>query len=303
MTAAAGPAGEDASARTVPGEGGLPKVVLQSAGGATAEVYLHGAHLTSWRASPTPGDGERIFLSARSEFRDGVAIRGGVPVIFPQFATEGPLPRHGFARTLPWTLTRAERLAGGDATATFELRDSPATRAIWPHAFLASLTVRVGGERLGVTLSVDNAGEDPFSFTCALHTYLRVHDVSRVELVGLHGARFRESGTPTLLRSDHAETLEVGAGGEIDRVYVAAPPKLTLREPSPARGLGIESSGFEDVVVWNPGAERAAALADMEPGGERSMLCVEAAVVQQPVILDAGRRWSGSQILLAHPLA
>ena len=76
-------------AQTVPGRGGLEKVVLRSRDGALAEVYLHGAHVTSWRPAGTRE--ERLFLSERSEFRGGAAIRGGIPVIFPQFAAEGPL--------------------------------------------------------------------------------------------------------------------------------------------------------------------------------------------------------------------
>ena len=67
--------------------------------------------------------------------------------------------------------------ADGDVVASFLLPDSPETRAVWPVAFLATLTIRVGGARLGVTLSVDNTGSDSLSFTAAVHTYLRVSDV------------------------------------------------------------------------------------------------------------------------------
>src|SRR5258705_11634652 len=95
------------------GVGGLPLVKLRAADGATADVYLHGAHVTSWR--PTPGDEERLFLSARSEFRPGTAIRGGIPVIFPQFAAEGPLVRHGFARTSEWRLDDVPEVDTGEA--------------------------------------------------------------------------------------------------------------------------------------------------------------------------------------------
>src|SRR5450830_853086 len=76
-----------------------------------------------------------------------------------------------------------------------------------------------------------------------------------------------------------------------------APPRLTLREPQ--RELAIETTNFPDVVIWKPGAEKAAELKDMEPGGERRMLCIEAAVVQMPVVLEPGRRWSGTQTLIA----
>src|SRR5690348_6301397 len=75
------------------------KIVLHSADGARADVFPYGAHVTSWMPA---GGGGRLFLSERSAFGAGSAIRGGVPVIFPQFASTGPLPKHGFARTMEW---------------------------------------------------------------------------------------------------------------------------------------------------------------------------------------------------------
>ncbi len=118
-------------------------------------------------------------------------------------------------------------------------------------------------------------------------------DAAKSEVVGLRGARYRESADPTRLGADEAPTVR--PDGELDRVYVDAPRALLLREPR--RVLGIESRQFPDVVLWNPGRERAAALADMEPDGERAMLCVEAAAVQTPITLGAGERWCGTQTL------
>ena len=275
-------------AQVIEGAGGLPKVALRAAGGATAEVYLHGAHVTSWRPA---GGGERLFLSARSEFRAGAAIRGGIPVIFPQFAAEGPLPRHGFARTSEWTLDDLAPPGDGHAEVRLSLRDSDATRAIWPSPFHATLGVRLGGDELVVSLSVENVGRAPLSFTGALHSYLRVEEIGEAELVGLHGVKYRESGAPASLVRDERGAVRVE--GELDRVYAEVPRTLTLYEP--ARSLEIGFDGFRDAVLWNPGAEKAAALADMEPDGERRMLCVEAAAVQRPVTVAAGERWSGSQ--------
>lgn len=269
---------------------------LRAADGATAEVHQHGAHVTSW--CPVPGDEEQLFLSSRTAL-SGAAIRGGIPVIFPQFAAEGPLPRHGFARTAEWDVESTGHDARGVAVAALTLRDSADTRAMWPHSFVATLDVRVGGAMLDVALTVENTSDAPLSFTAALHTYLRVYQSDAVELVGLHGTSYRESSAPTALVADEAESIQ--ARGEIDRVYVNAPRRLTLREPG--RLLDVEMVEFPDVVVWNPGATRAAALDDMEPGGETRMLCVEAAAVQQPIVLDAGRRWSGAQRFFARPQA
>ena len=87
-----------------PGNGGLQKLTLIAADGASAEIYLHGAHVTSW--VPAAGE-ERIFLSDKAIYGAGKAIRSGVPVVFPQFAEMGPLPKHGFARTIAWEFVSA----------------------------------------------------------------------------------------------------------------------------------------------------------------------------------------------------
>jgi glucose-6-phosphate 1-epimerase len=266
---------------------------LRAADGAAFDVALHGAQVTSWR--PARDGEERLYLSARSSFAAGSAIRGGIPVIFPQFAAEGPLPRHGFARTSEWTLDDVARAPDGGAMAALSLRDSPATRAIWNHAFHATLTARACGEELAVSLAVENTGSAPISFTAALHSYLRVHDVGEVELVGLHGVRYRESGAPGQLIRDEASVVRVD--GEIDRVYVDVPRTLTLYEPS--RSVEIRLEGFRDAVLWNPGPMKAAALADLPPGGEREMLCVEAGAVQLPVVVAPGERWEGAQRFIA----
>jgi glucose-6-phosphate 1-epimerase len=278
--------------RSSASDAAVPVVTLRADDGAVAEVHRHGAHVTSWR--PAGDTEDRLYLSARSEFGGSAAIRGGVPVIFPQFAAEGPLPRHGFARTSLWSLGGIGRTADGAAEADFVLRDSDATRTIWDASFKTVLSVAVAARRLAITLHVENVGETPFSFTAALHTYLRVHDVAEAEIHGLRGTRFRVSGDHALLVDD-ADRLVVP--DFLDRVYVDAPKRLELREPE--RAMIVESQGFHDAVVWNPGRERAAALRDLTPGDEAHFVCIEAAAVQTPVTLDAGRRWAGTQTLTA----
>lgn len=271
----------------------VPAVVaLRADDGALAEIHRHGAHVTSWR--PVGDVEDRLYLSPRSEFGPSAAIRGGVPVIFPQFAAEGPLPRHGFARTSLWSLGCIAREANGTAEAELVLRDSRETRAIWDVAFNAVLAVSVVARRLAITLRVQNVGDQAFSFTAALHTYLRVHDIGDAEIHGLRGTPYRVSGDRTLV-TDDADRLVVT--DYLDRVYVGAPSRLELRERD--RSTVLETEGFPDAVVWNPGRERAASLHDLEPGGERHFVCIEAAVVQTPVTLGAGRQWSGTQTLTA----
>jgi glucose-6-phosphate 1-epimerase len=270
----------------------MSRVELLATDGARAELCRHGAHVTSW--IPEGSASDQLFLSARSSFNGDTAIRGGVPVIFPQFAGMGPLPKHGFARTTEWELTRIGVTATGGASAALRLTDSTATHAIWPHAFVAEVTVAIRGRSLTVTLAVENTGAAPFSFTGALHTYVRVDDIARVTVHGLTGVRYRDSAAGNACM-DGDDPLHID--GYIDRIYLGAVAPIEVREPG--RAIRVSMSGFSDVVVWNPGAERGAALTDLEPQGFRRMLCVEAAVVETPVLLPAGGRWAGAQTLTA----
>ena len=273
----------------------LPTVELQSRDGARATVAPHGAHVLAWH--PAGSDEDHLFLSATSAFRAGTAIRGGVPVVFPQFADRGPLPKHGFARTLPWTVVdQAGPTDDGRARVRLGLTDGPETRALWPHGFAAELTVTVGGATLEVVLAVENRGPAPFAFTGALHSYLRVADVARTGVHGLRGVRYLDSTDGGRERVEEDEMVAIR--GEVDRIYLDAPARLTLRAGDRAV-LAIEAVGFRDAVVWNPGAEKAAALADLEPGGERRFVCVEAAAVAVPVELAPGEHWTGTQTLTA----
>jgi glucose-6-phosphate 1-epimerase len=269
-----------------------PLVSIRAADGATAEIRRHGAHVTSWR--PAPGGEERLFLSSTSEFAPGTAIRGGVPIIFPQFGPNGPLPRHGFARTTTWAMGAIGRASNGMAEANFVLRDSPETLAIWDASFMAVTTVRILGDQLAIAFSVENLGDSAFSFTAALHTYLRVTDVREVAITGLRDGRYRVPGSSALI-DDTDDTVRVG--DSLERVYVNAPPRVVLRDG--AHSMLIAAEGFPDAVLWNPGPKDAAKIHDLEPGGERRFVCIEAAVVQDPVVLGPRRRWMGSQTLTA----
>jgi glucose-6-phosphate 1-epimerase len=274
----------------------LPTLALESRDGARATIALHGAHVLSWHPAGAPaGDaGDRLFLSARSVFREGTAIRGGVPVIFPQFAERGPLPKHGFARTLVWTPVSDDAAPG---RARLRLVDSPDTRALWPHEFAAELTVTVGGAALAMTLAIENRGPAPFDFTAALHGYLRVPDASRAAVLGLTSTRYLDSTDGGRERVEDAE--RVTFPGEVDRIYVDAPPRIVLHGGD-APLLDVEAAGFPDLVVWNPGAAKGAALVDLEPDGAARFVCLEAAAVATPVTLAPGARWTGTQTLTAH---
>ncbi|NMF89779.1 D-hexose-6-phosphate mutarotase [Aromatoleum petrolei] len=268
-----------------------PAIALTTQAGARAIVSIFGAQVLSWIPA---GGQERLYLSPSAIYDGSTAIRGGIPVCFPQFAGLGKLPKHGILRTHPWVV--AEQRTGDDfALVTLRFVETDDTWAIWPKNFVAELTVVVEGERLDVEFEVENTGHAPFAFTAALHTYLRVHEVENARLEGLYGHEYRDSADHDRIKRDSGDVVVVE--NETDRVYHDVKRPLLLRDGS--RSLGINAEGFPDVVVWNPWEERCAALADMPANGFRYMLCVEAAAARQRIELDAGENWVGRQSLIA----
>lgn len=275
---------------SVPGPGGARLLRLHGPGGAYADVSEYGAHVVSWRDA---GGRERLFLSPDANFGAGQAIRGGVPVIFPQFAGRGALAKHGFARNRPWRTGLAERFDDGSAGLRFTLEPDAGTRAAWPHEFEATLDLRLAAHALEIGLAVHNRGATAFAFTAALHSYLAVADIAQATLSGLQDRPYEDSaGGAWRVQAEPALRFE----GELDRIYpdVRGPLQLACAQDS----LRIEAEGFPDVVVWNPGAELAAALSDLRAGRHRHFVCVEAAAVLSPVVLAPGGSWSGRQRLL-----
>jgi glucose-6-phosphate 1-epimerase len=250
--------------------GQLPAVLLRAPDGAEAIVTLYGAHLVSWKGA----DGrERLFCSAASVLDGSKAIRGGVPVIFPQFAEQGQGMRHGFARVSDWHLLDSG-VEDGEAIALFTLAEEdlkPDYARAWRHSFSLALRIGIKGNTLAMDLEVRNTGEEPLPFAAALHTYFAVADIARVRVCGVA-----------------AEALSID--GNFDKIYSKVGGAMTIETGDGV--LQVTQSGFMDAVVWNPGAADAAALSDMEDDDYQRFVCVEPAVLGL-VTLEEDAVWRG----------
>ncbi len=267
------------------GPGRLIKAVLNHASGASAEIYLHGAHIASWR--PARG-ADVIFMSRASRFQDGVAIRGGIPVIFPQFG-DGPLPKHGLVRTRAWQVAHTALGADGAVVITLQLEDDEPMRALWPHPFSLQLAVTLGSA-LAVELAVKNTGASPFSFQAALHTYFQVADIAQISLSGLKGTAFDDFLCPGPFVETRAQMT---FDRETDRLYGAAPDRVVLADQTNKRKIVITKNGMQSIVVWNPWIEKSKRLSDFGDDEYRRMVCVETGNMGAPSFLAAGDQWSG----------
>src|SRR6185369_12771181 len=134
-------------------------------------------------------------------------------------------PAHGFARTSEF---RFEGCAehGDNVVCELSLASSPATRALFPHAFQARVRLSVGRE-LSLAFEVENLDDEAFDYELALHSYLGVSDARQVELSGLEGASYDDKVTG--VRGNVEGNTPVRFQGETDRVY-ASTARVTLRD-------------------------------------------------------------------------
>lgn len=250
------------------GNGGLPCVRVATPR-CTGEVYLLGATLTEW----TPAGAEPvIFVSSRSPFAAGTAIRGGAPLCAPWFGpgrAKDKSPAHGFFRITPWELTDA-RDDDGTVALTFAL-DGAKAQGADPADLTATYVVTLGDE-LDLALTV-RAGAADLDLEEAIHTYFRVSDVAQVKIDGLDGSRYVDKAPGG--RAVNAQSGQVSFLRETDRVY-AHEGTVTLIDPGAGRIVTVSKEGSGSTVLWNPWQAKGEALEDL---GEqwRQMVCVESA--------------------------
>jgi len=250
-------------------ENGFAFVDLIHSSGARAKVSLYGGQLLSWKSA----DGtELLYLSPIAEFTKGKAIRGGIPIVFPQFGANGPLPSHGFARTSFWKAIDSAVEKNGKLKLVIQLSSNPDSIKIWPHEFELTLTIRLS-EALELELKTENKGSAPFNFQSLLHTYFQVPDITKVRIDGLGGAKYTD-----FLREKHSFSEPPGliaVNRFTDQVYLGAPNKVELMLDG-TRRLVIEKSNFRDLVFWNPWIEKTKSFKDLPAESYKQFVCLEA---------------------------
>ncbi len=236
-----------------------------------AAVTLQGAHLVAWQPA---GEEAVLWLSDASAFKDGVAIRGGIPVCWPWFGKVAS-PNHGFARILPWQLSEHQE-NDQQVTLTLTLHDSAATEQYWPKPFtLKAIFV------LGKTCSVTLEAQGDFQNTTALHSYFNIGDITKVSISGLGGSYIDKVKNGVTARQTGDLTF---TGAEVDRVYTGPEPVSLIHDPLLKRVIEVHHHNYSDVVAWNPGAELVKQIGDITDEGYKTYVCVETARVNDPLV-------------------
>jgi glucose-6-phosphate 1-epimerase len=227
--------------------------------------------------------------SDKSLFEQGKAIRGGIPIVWPQFGP-GPLPQHGFARVKTWRV--GKKNTNGDVSVELLLSNDEETLKVWPHKFNLTLTVRLSEQSFYQELTVTNQDDQTFEFTALFHTYFTVDDIKTTKLSGLNNVTYADKVDERKMKTENNEVIEFT--GETDRVYIdGGKNNNPIRVNNHIQVIG--SSTMPDIVVWNPWQEKAKGAVDIGEHNYPKYVCVEVGHVNDAVKLDKDQSWKGSQ--------
>lgn len=286
---------------------GLPTVVLRHAG-CSAEVYLFGGTLCSYKTPNGAAEGrEHIFVSPGAIYDGKKAIRGGVPLVFPQFGQpDKSMPQHGFARSSTWEV-KAINDNPDCSILVLGLQESEATMAVWPFKFQLEFRVELTAVSLRMSLSAKNTGEALFSFQSLLHTYFAVPSIGDVEVRGLAGRKFVDKVDGGAEKEE--SEARVVLPSFTDRIYfdpsaALVPKDVVIASKGGAGGAYVVSNGASiggaprpvDIVVWNPYVE--ASPGDLPPPAFETFVCVEPGLVATAHELAPGFEATVSQSIM-----
>lgn len=231
----------------------------------SASAMDRGATITSWH----PQDAHEALFVTRDANPDA-EFHGGIPICAPWFGTgreDVEVPhKHGLVRWVDWEFRGASEL-GGATRLTWELEQEAVAHLPGAERYPSDLHYRYEatfGARLDVALTIASPSE-----ACvvdqALHSYFLVNNVRQARVQGLPGGALEVPG--------HHDEIHFGAldDGGVEIVL-------------PDRVISVQASGARDVIVWNPGPEYAATLADFAGDDWSRMLCVEVGNVQHHAV-------------------
>jgi glucose-6-phosphate 1-epimerase len=272
----------------VVGQGDFPLIKISNEY-AEATISIYAGQVLSFK--PVGQTEDLMFLSSQAYYQTGKAMKGGTPICWPWFGSdpEGKgRASHGFVRDRLWQVRDVVSTQDGATQVTMGLTDSPETRAIWDYSFDFAIVITVG-QFLTIKLVTRNTGSESFAITQALHTYFKIGDINQVKVLGLANKTYLD-------KVDHGEQKtqsgEVTFSGECDRIYLDVPTKLTIADQALNRQIIITATNSKTAIVWNPGAEISAKMADLGDRDYEHFVCVETANAANEIInIAAGEQY------------
>ncbi|XP_031286728.1 putative glucose-6-phosphate 1-epimerase, partial [Pistacia vera] len=263
---------------------GIGQVVLRNPRGASATISLHGGQVLSWR---TDRGEELLFTSTKAIFKPPHAVRGGIPICFPQFGNRGSLEQHGFARNKIWViddnpppLHPSDSL--GKTYVDLLLKSSEEDLKTWPHSLEFRLRVSLAADGYLTMISrIRNINCKPFSFSIAYHTYFSISDISEVRIEGLETLDYLDNLCQKERFTEQGDALTFES--EVDRVYLNSKDVIAIFDHERKRTFTIRKEGLPDV-----GEKKSKSMVDFGDEEYKQMLCVDGAAIEKPITLKPG---------------
>jgi D-hexose-6-phosphate mutarotase len=273
------------------GMNGLHKINVTT-GFSTAEIYLHGAHITGFQKN---GEPPLLFMSGKSHFAPDKPIRGGVPICFPWFGPHDGDVAHGFVRITEWKLVKTSTAPDGTVTLKFRLPEVPG-RTAWRN--LRTEFVVTVSDKLTMELIATNDSSTAMGIENCLHTYFHVGDIGGVTIRGLKGAQFLDKTDNSAEKLETDDALPIVA--ETNRVYHDTPGAMEIVDATFRRTIRVEKSGSQDTVIWNPWTTQI--MPDFDPVEHKHMVCVECGNVgRNKIALAPGKTLALKVVLDSQP--
>ncbi|GLT28372.1 hypothetical protein SLA2020_033120 [Shorea laevis] len=251
---------------------GVEMILLRNPKGATVEVSCHGGQVLSWK---TERGEEQLFMCSKAVYKPPPhAVRGGIPICFPQFGTQETLEKRGLAMGRLWTIDRDPPPLPESGITHVDLLLNPCAVVlkIWPHNFKFHLGMALADDGSLILVShVRNVCSKQFTFTFAYLAYLAVSDIGEVRVEGLEICDYLDNLKGGMRSTEQGISLSFDA--EVDRVYVEAEGVIEILDHEKRRTLKINREGVPDVVVWkwNPWDKKSKAMADFGKNDENDM--------------------------------
>lgn len=289
-----------------------PLVIKHSKSGAVAQVYAFGASVTSF---VTASGRELLFCTRKAKLDGSKAIRGGIPLVFPQFGQpDKEMPSHGFLRINDWQVSEGNTYDNDEAAGMeliLKLDDVEKGReGKWKDLdCTVKMNIKVEPEQLTSVLTFVNTGSAEFCYSALYHTYLMIQngeadEAEKCNVIGLEGYECVDNMNGKKKSTQGPEPVAVQ--GETERVFTPPPSKEALEvSVSTGNGTKVRVKGFSEgiptsCVVWNPhNSEKAKAMSDFDETQYVDMLCVEPGLISTENKLAPGTESSFTQILIA----
>lgn len=215
--------------------------------------------------------------------------RGGVPVLFPQFADRGPLKKHGYARDHEFRLVETSSNNGIDSLVT-ELHILSGTWPSWPFSALIRLHQTTYDDGAEFRLEIQNLSSEPFEWSGGLHPYFQVGDLRKIELYGLNDVSRKSKLNTGVVYGEQGQIIFDSS--EFETLFLTA-NSLRIVDPVASREMRLECFGFQEWMVWNPGNDLCTQLGDLPADDWKRFLCIEPVAAESKLRLEPGHLFTG----------